>query len=116
MKKIMLLVSDNMYTTLRSTLNTHYHILPCSDPADILLLQPDVVILDLFLLGRNGFTFLKNNVQYLPSILVLTPYTSDTLLRELSDLGVGSVIRIPFNIRFLENQLQNLLTKKYPSR
>ncbi len=120
MKKVMLLASEDLCGVLQCALKKKYSVFPCSDPAAgeaILPFKPDALILDLFLPGADGLTFLKNNALCLPPVVIaLTAFVSDDLLRKLSDLGVAAVIRIPCNLPYLEQQLTKLLAKKCPSR
>lgn len=99
MKTVMLLASEEMCDILQHALGDKYTLLPYSDPAAgrrILDQAADAMILDLFLPGTNGLTFLRENAGALPSIIiVLTRFLSDDLLQELEILGVSAVFLIP---------------------
>lgn len=119
MKKVMLLASENMCGILQTALDGKYRTLPCSDPADCrALLQeaPDALILELSLPGADGMTFLNKFSDCLPGIvLVLTPFISDKLLSDLDQAGASVILRIPFRLTYLEEQLEELI-KKSPSQ
>ena len=104
MKKVMLLAPENLCDILRVTLENTYIILPCSDPSaakEILLTEPDTLILSLALSGTTGLTFLRENIALLPPrIIALTVYFDDAILLELEGLGVSQVIRIPCNLKY----------------
>lgn len=104
MKKVMLLAPENLCDILRDALETKYIALPCSDPStakEILLSEPDTLILSLFLPGMDSLTFLREKAAILPpKVIALTVYFDDAILFELEDLGVSQVIRIPCNLRY----------------
>ena len=113
MKKVMLLVSENMCDVLQTALKDKYRTLPCSDPTagrEVLDQAPDALILDLFLPGANSLIFLRENASALPPVIVvLTNFFSNFLLQELAMRGVSAVIRIPFPPDYLERQPTALL-------
>lgn len=104
MKKVMLLAPENLCGILRDTLENTYITLPCSDPSaakELLLIEPDILILSLALPGTDGLTFLRENAAILPPrVIALTVYFDDAILLELEDLGVSQVIRIPCNLKY----------------
>ena len=104
MKKVMLLAPENLCDILRDALENKYTTLPCSDSStakELLLTEPDILILSLALTGMNGLAFLRENVSLLPPrIIALTIYFDDAILYELESLGVSQVIRIPCNLRY----------------
>ena len=109
MKKVMLLAPENLCDILRDTLETKYITLPCSDPSaakELLLSEPDTLILSLALPGTDGLTFLRENFAYLPPrVIALTVYFDDDVLSELAALGVSHVIRIPCSLSYLNRYL-----------
>lgn len=113
MKKVMLLASEEMCDNLRRVLDDKYITLPCSDPTacgELLDLSPDALILNLFLPGTDGVTFLKDHAGDLPPvILALTFFISDSILQELTSLGVSSAILLPCQLGRLEKHLSDLL-------
>ena len=104
MKKVMLLAPENLCDILRDVLETKYITLPCSDPSaakEVLLSEPDILILSLALLETDGLTFLRENAAILPPrVIALTVYFNDAILFEMEGLGVSQVIRIPCNLRY----------------
>ena len=104
MKKVMLLAPENLCDILRDALENKYITLPCSDPGaakEILLEEPDTLILSLTLPGTTGLTFLRENAAMLPPrIIALTVYFDDEILFELEHLGVSQVARIPCKLKY----------------
>ena len=104
MKKVMLLAPENLCDILRDALENKYIALPCSDPStakELLLTEPDTLILSLFLPGMDSLTFLRKNATILPSkVIALTVYFDNDILLELESLGVSQVIRIPCNLKY----------------
>ena len=104
MKKVMLLAPENLCDILRDVLENKYITLPCSDPSaakELLLSEPDTLILSLFLPGMDSLTFLRENAAILPSkVIALTVYFDNDTLLELESLGVSQVIRIPCNLKY----------------
>ena len=104
MKKVMLLAPENLCDTLRDALENKYITLPCSDPSaakELLLEEPDTLILSLALPGTTGLTFLRENAAVLPPrIIALTVYFDNDILLELDNLGVSQVIRIPCKLKY----------------
>ena len=109
MKKVMLMAPERLCDVLRDALENKYITLPCSDTGaakEILLSEPDVLILSLALPGGNGLTFLRENAGILPQkIIALTVFFDDDILSELTDLGVSTVIRLPCKLAYLEQKL-----------
>ena len=109
MKKVMLLAPENLCDVLWNAMENTYIILPCSDPSaakEILLSEPDSLILSLALLETDGLTFLRENTEDLPpKIIALTVYFDDKILSELAALGVSHVIWIPYKLSHLEQHL-----------
>ena len=103
-KKVILLASENMCDILQTALDGKYITLPCSDSSaakEILLTEPDTLILSLFLPGMDSLTLLREKAAILPpKVIALTVYFDDAILLELEALGVSQVIRIPCNLRY----------------
>ena len=104
MKKVMLLAPKNLCDILRDALEDKYITLPCSVPSaakEVLSEKPDTLILSLFLPGTDGLTFLREHAGILPPrIIALTLYYNEEILRELADLGVSQVARMPCILQF----------------
>ena len=119
LKKVMLLASENMCGILQTALDDKYRTLPCSNLAagrEFLQTKPDILILELSLPGADGLTFLNDFANLLPdAILILTVFINDELLYDLEQAGVSAILRIPFSLAHLEDQLTDLI-KKNPSR
>lgn len=120
MQKVMLLASKDLCDTLQSALENTYITLPCYDSdagKERLPQKPDILILNLFLPGKDGLAFLEDNADLLPSkIIALTPFVNSVVLDRLSRLGVSSVLRLPVALDRLCRQLDDLCAKKCPSR
>jgi DNA-binding response OmpR family regulator len=118
MKTIILLASEEMCAILEDTLEKEYRIISCFDSTtgdSMLSCKPDALILDLFLPGSTGLTFLRKNRASLPPIVItLTTFVSNSLLTNLAELGVTSVIRLPCHLPYLEQHITKLLTKNAP--
>lgn len=88
MKKVMLLVPENLCDILRDALENKYITLPCSgsDTAkEILLSEPDTLILSLFLPGMDSLTFLRENAAILPpKVIALTVYFGNEITSDSS--------------------------------
>ena len=70
----------------------------------------DGIILDLFLPGTDGITFLKRYPAPLPStVLVLSQYIDENILDVLDSLGVGAVFLKPCKISAVKRKLDTLL-------
>ena len=95
----MILASKTICEILQHTLKNKYILLFCSDPRvakEMLLQEPDILILCLSLPGTDGLTFLRENAAILPPrIIALTRYYDDRILFELEELGVSQVARVP---------------------
>lgn len=113
MKKVMLLAPKNMCDILQAALDDKYITLPCSDPAaarEMLMMNPDALIISLSLPGVDGMTFLQQNVGLLPdTILTLTLYINSVLLHELEAFVVTNVLLIPFRLPYLDHLLSEYL-------
>ena len=109
MKKVILLAPEEICDTLRNALEHKYTTLPCSDCSaakELLLSEPDILIISLVLPGGNVLTFLKENRPILPSkIIALTVYFDNAILWELASLGINHIIRIPCPLSYLEQTL-----------
>lgn len=74
---------------------------------------PDVVLLDLFLPGINGFQLCRkiksdedtNHIK----IIAITGYPTEENIKKIKEYGADAVISKPFNLDKLENTLKKLL-------
>ena len=96
---LLVLQSEDFSQALQNLLKHRYRVISAKNAeegADLLRRQPDVLLLDLFLPGTNGLTFLKQNQSHLPpSILLFTTVADPAILDAASELGVQAVFLKP---------------------
>ena len=101
-KVLIVMEQDGLRDLLLSELQKDCEITVCGNAVEgeeLLRYRPDVLILDLFLPGINGFTFLRENRVLLPPVIIaLSTLLSPKILRELKDLGITSVVRKPCTV------------------
>ena len=103
MRKVLVIVnSEDLQVALLAALATDWDVTICGDAAAgtaLIRKGYDALVLDLFLPGMNGLTFLKIAEAYLPAhIVALTTLVNQHILQELSDLGVGCVFLKPCSV------------------
>lgn len=112
MRKILIVIEKD---TLLPRLGANYDITIChcaEDAAALLQQKFDGMILDLFLPGKDGLTFLEQSQEYLPPVvLMVTRLISPYILQSANGLGVGHVIRIPFSESEVYNRLEDMFRK-----
>lgn len=104
MRKVLIIMEqDCLRDTLVSELQQDFVVSVCGNAEDgvaLLKNRPDILVIDLFLPGTDGLSFLIQNKSLLPpTVVVLSVLTSPTVLRQLADLGVTSVIRKPCTVK-----------------
>ena len=114
MKKILLvLASEDIADILQDALQTDYHVTICDiahGDQKQLEQEYDGIIMDLFLPGTDGITFLKHYPNPLPStVLVLSQYVDQHVLEVLGSLGVSAVFLKPCKISAVKRQLDVFL-------
>ena len=119
MKKVMLLASEEFCEVLCDELREVYMVFPCSNERDAqkaLLMEPDALVLNLFLPGMDSLEFLRTYTAILPqAVIALTPLINQNLLMVLSGLEITCLLRIPFRFDELKKQLSASLAKKEAS-
>lgn len=109
---LLFLQSEEFRYAMHEALREHYHVLSAQDTtsgADLLKEQPDILLLDLFLSGTNGFLFLEQNCSLLPPTVVLfTTLINLQILQTASDLGVDEIFLIPCSIRAVLKRLEQI--------
>lgn len=104
MKTVMLVLeSEQLQSCLVALLQASCRVVVCSaDQAvcEIDIVKPDVLIMDLMLPGTDGFSILEQAEFYPQATLLLTPFTSDSVCRKASDLGI-TLLRKPFTATYL---------------
>lgn len=95
-----------------------WHISSASDGFEagrmVSMMSPDIVILDLFLPGINGFSLCKN-IKNDPhtknvAIIVITGYPTDENIRKAKESGADAVLPKPFELQ----ELEKLILKSLP--
>lgn len=105
--------SEDFGLALRDSLRDDYSVTVCGDAragAELLRQRPDALVLDLFLPGTDGLTFLKNTQSIRPpAVLMLTRFINEDILRAASELGVDHVIMKPCAVSSVVTRLSELL-------
>lgn len=99
---LLVLLSDGFRYAMHDALKEHYHVIVAPDAilgAELLNEHPDILILDLFLSGTNGFSFLEQNRSLLPpTVLLFTIYADQQILDTAESLGVHALFMKPCSI------------------
>lgn len=71
--------------------------------------QPDAMILELRLPGKNGLQILEEMFPNVPPVvLVLTDYTSPYILQALTSFGVQCILPIPFRTEYVKHLVDDI--------
>ena len=115
-----LLASETEGMALKEALQRNFDVTLCSDLIEAamnLQLDYDAMILDLFLPGVDGLTFLTQNRNRCPAIIILlTQLLCSDVLTQAKAIGVDVLIRKPCDISVIKKHLVRLLAEKNPSR
>ena len=119
MEKVLLILESDITAALLQNALTDYEVHTCrADEAAATLprLQPDALILDLFLSGTDGLTLLENCSGHLPPVvLAISPLVTDYVQQKAARLGVGFVIPKTATIDYIVTRLSDmLLMQKFP--
>ena len=114
MRTVLLVIqSETFRLVLEDMLKEHFRVIMAQDAASgAVLLQerPDVLMLDLFLSGTDGFHFLEENRTMLPQTIILfTTLNTEDILQTASDLGVSAMYLKPCSISAALKHLKELL-------
>lgn len=115
MRKLLIAArSDDLIAVLKGLFRRDFELSACTNGNTALTLikniQPDVLILDLFLPEIDGLDLLRMlhpNVP--PAILALTDYTHPHIFQQAVDLGVGSIMAKPFRSEAVYSHVIELL-------
>lgn len=119
MEKILLILeSDSMCKALSEAL-INYEVCSCKAeeaPETLVEFRPDVLILDLFLPGTDGFTLLEDHSTLLPPvILLLSVLDSDYVQKRATQLAVDFIIRKPCSADYIARHLADMLmSRRFP--
>lgn len=109
---LLVLQSESFCFAVQESLKEYYHVTVVQDTVSgtaLLQAQPDILILDLFLPGTNGFCFLEENRYLLsPIVLLFTTFIDSSILHTALDLGVSAVFIKPCSISAVLKQLERL--------
>ena len=107
---LLVLLSDSFRYAMHDALKERYRVIVAPDAilgAELLNKHPDILILDLFLSGTNGFSFLKQNRSLLPpTVLLFTIYTDQQILDTAESLSVHAIFMKPCSISAVLKQLE----------
>ena len=116
MKKVMLFASEELCNVLSKELEKTCILYLCLNELDaqkLLSQKPDALILNLFLPGIDSLEFLRTNAAILPPVVIaLTPLISHDLFLALNRLEITCLMRIPFSVNGLNEQLHKQLDQK----
>ena len=106
---LLVLRSEDFARALQDVLKYRYRVIlakNAQEGAVLLQHQPDVLLLDLFLPGTDGLTFLEQNKSHLPSsILLFATFVEPSILNASSAFGVQAVFLKPCAISSVQNWL-----------
>lgn len=109
---LLVLESEPFRYALTDELKSHFQIIAAEDAASgaaMLQARPDILLLDLFLPGTDGFRFLEENrVLRPPTIVLFTRLINPQILQTASDLGVSAMYMKPCSISAVLKHLNGL--------
>ena len=110
MKRVLIvLVSEEERTALRDILKADFSITSCSNSTDAsqyLQQEFDALILDLFLPGVDGLTFLMQQSKQRPGVcILLTKLICDDVLAQAEETDVNVLLRRPYEMTWISNYL-----------
>lgn len=119
MEKILLILESDAMCNALSEVLINCEVLTCkTDEAPEILAEfcPDALILDLFLPGTDGFTFIEYHKALLPSaILLLSVLDSDYVQKRAAQLGVDFIFRKPCSVNYIVRHLADMLmSRRFP--
>lgn len=104
---LLVLQSEDFRLILQDALKDRYRVLSAKNAKEgtaLLLHWPNILLLDLFLPGTDGITFLEQNRPLLPSsILLFTTLANPVILNAALELGVKSVFLKPCSLTSVQN-------------
>lgn len=107
---LLVLQSEEFCFAMREALKEYYHVIVAQNAAlgaELLRERPDILILDLFLSGTDGFCLMEGNRHLLPpTVLLFTTYVDQQILLTAEDLGVTAVFLKPCPISAVLRQME----------
>ena len=108
---LLVLQSEDFCLALQDVLKCRYRVISAKDAEEgevLLQHQPDILLLDLFLPGTDGLTFLKQNKAQLPSSILLFATLADpVILGTAFDLGVKTAFLKPCALSAVQKWLND---------
>lgn len=106
--------SEELMNALKDMLSARFHVITCTDGQTALELlrseKPDILILDLMLPRKDGFTLLEDAYPCIPPvILATTGHNSDYVEQTAATKGIGYVMMTPCEARSVVLRLMDLV-------
>ena len=116
MKTVLLVIrEEGTRDALCRLLKDRCRLLVCGQSAEAYVLlqqKPDAMILDLFLPGEDGLSFLKKTIPaHPPVILVLSELMNEDILEACSALGISCLFLSPCSCDAVARKLTEILEK-----
>ena len=118
MPRLLISDADGIYASaIKTQLKNEYLIESCDDGEKVLKLlrkfDPDVLVLDLRLPKVDALTVLRSlrSAGYTTKVIVLASFMSEYINRELSLLGVSTVLMIPTTLGSLVNSIRDITSE-----
>ena len=105
--------SQAMIDHLQHALHDEWEIHICTDSYPVIdmmqYMKPEAMLLDLNLAPKNGIAILEEGRPFLPPVVIATTnYTDKQVADTAAKLGVSALVRIPFRIELVKEQLKQL--------
>lgn len=123
MEPIRILIADDNESfriNLQKSLSYRYHVRSCQDGKEALReitsFRPHIVVIDLLLRELDGLSLISE-ISLLPdppSILVTTTFVSEYVQEKLFELGVGSLMMKPCDLKSAVNRVIQLANSHIP--
>lgn len=113
--------NESFRSNLQSILSGRYTVQTCQNGKDALKMissfDPDIVILDLLLRELDGLSLLHQIalLSQPPTVLVTTTFVSDYVQEKLFELGVGSVLMKPCDLKAVANIVLKMAENYIPA-
>lgn len=125
MNKLKLLIADgseDFRMALADALRGTYQVRHCADGDQARMLlgsfHPDVLVLDMMLVGMDGISLLHWAIGagHCPTVLATTRFVSDYILESAERFGVAYIMVKPCDIRAVAARIGDLSTRIHPPR
>lgn len=109
---LLVLQSEEFRFAMHEALKKRYCVTVAQDTAsgaELLRTRPDILLLDLFLPGIDGFCFLEKSRHLLPPTVVLfTTLANPQILQTAADLDADAIFMKPCSISAVLKKLEQL--------